>query len=230
MLGFPGYLDALLYAGVTTVHDLGNMLPYVQQLKQEITAGRLRGPRVFMVGGLVDGPRPVWPPLSFSLTAPEQAPGIVRSMQAGGADNIKAYVGLTEPLVAALVRAAAADSLRVIADLGFAKSSPARRESPACARRDTWPVREITFSSGDGTSPDGVLYVPTGAPKRSSKCECSPMKSRASCPVQALVPRIAGSPSACTYHAAFGPLGSESSRTGIAGFATGDSTFGTKVR
>jgi imidazolonepropionase-like amidohydrolase len=122
-LGFAGYLDALLYAGVTTVHDLGNVLPYVQQLKQEIAAGRLRGPRLFVVGSLVDGPRPIWPPLSFSLTTVEQAPGIVRAMKAGGADNIKAYIGLTEPLIAGLVRAAAAESLRVIADLGFANGS-----------------------------------------------------------------------------------------------------------
>ncbi len=58
-----------------------------------------------MMGGLVDGPRPIRPPRPFSLTASERAPGIVRWMKAGGADNIKAYVGLTESLVAALVRA-----------------------------------------------------------------------------------------------------------------------------
>jgi len=149
LLGFPGYLDALLYAGVTTVHDLGNMLPYVQQLKQEITAGRLRGPRLFMVGGLVDGPRPVWPPLSFSLTAPEQAPGIVHSMKAGGADNIKAYVGLTEPLVAALVKAAAAESLRVIADLGFANGSDLgiRAGIAAYAHAGTRPMADSTIAA-----------------------------------------------------------------------------------
>jgi imidazolonepropionase-like amidohydrolase len=149
MLGFAGYLDALLYAGVTTVHDLGNVLPYVQQLKQEINAGRLRGPRLFIVGGLVDGPRPIWPPLSFSLTAVEQAPTIVKQMKAGGADNIKGYVGLTEPLLAGLARAAAAESLRVIADLGFANGSDmgVRAGIVAYAHAGTRPMADSTIAA-----------------------------------------------------------------------------------
>ncbi len=123
MLGIAGYLDALLYAGVTTVHDLGNVLPYVQQVKQEIGAGRLRGPRLYMVGSLVDGPNPLWPPLSFALSSVDQAPGFVRQLKRGGADDIKGYIGLQEPMLSGLVRAAAAESLRVIADLGFANGS-----------------------------------------------------------------------------------------------------------
>lgn len=117
-LAFPRYLNALLYAGVTTVHDVGNTLPYVQQMKQEIAAGRLTGPRIFMAGALVDGPDPVWPPISISMVSEAQAPGIVKMMKGSGADAIKAYVGLSERQLAAVVRAAAAESLRVIADLG----------------------------------------------------------------------------------------------------------------
>ena len=118
LLAFPRYLNALLYAGVTTVHDVGNALPYIQQLKQEIAAGRLRGPRVFMVGALVDGADPVWPPISISMVSEAQAASIVKQMKGSGADAIKAYVGLSERQLAAVVRAAAAESLRVIADLG----------------------------------------------------------------------------------------------------------------
>ena len=123
MLAFPRYLDALLYAGVTTVQDVGNVLPYVQQMQQEIAAGRLMGPRLYMVGGLVDGADPVWPPISFSLVSVAQAPGIVRQMKLAGANAIKAYVGLSERALGALVRAAAAESLRVIADLGGSNGS-----------------------------------------------------------------------------------------------------------
>ena len=55
LLGYPRYLDALLYAGVTTAMDVGNVLPYVQQLRREIAAGRLVGPRLYMAGALIDG-------------------------------------------------------------------------------------------------------------------------------------------------------------------------------
>ena len=36
MLGYQRYLNSLLYAGVTTVFDAGNNLPYIQQMHQEI--------------------------------------------------------------------------------------------------------------------------------------------------------------------------------------------------
>ena len=123
MLGYPRYMHALLYAGITTVHDMGNALPYVEQLKQETSAGRIAGPRIFMVGGLVDGADPLWPDISFSLVSTDQAPGIVRKMKSSGADAIKAYIGLSERLLTALVRAAAADSMRVVADLGASNGS-----------------------------------------------------------------------------------------------------------
>ena len=38
LLGYQTRLNALLYAGVTTVFDTGNMLPFVQQLRQAIEA------------------------------------------------------------------------------------------------------------------------------------------------------------------------------------------------
>ncbi len=62
MLGYRRYLNALLHAGVTTVFDAGNVLPFIQQIRAEIEAGRLPGPRVYMAGPLVDGPVPIWPP------------------------------------------------------------------------------------------------------------------------------------------------------------------------
>ncbi len=62
MLGYRRYLNALLHAGVTTVFDAGNVLPFIQQIQAEIEAGRLPGPRVYMAGPLVDGPVPIWPP------------------------------------------------------------------------------------------------------------------------------------------------------------------------
>lgn len=149
MLGFPRYMNALLCAGITTVHDLGNSLPYVQQLKQETSAGRLIGPRILMVGGLVDGADPVWPPISFALVSTDQAQGIVRQMKRSGADAIKAYVGLSERLLTALVRAAAADSMRVVADLGASNGSDwgIRAGIAAYAHAPTSPLSDATIGT-----------------------------------------------------------------------------------
>jgi imidazolonepropionase-like amidohydrolase len=56
ILGYQRYLNALLYAGVTTVLDTGNVQPYILQLRQEIKSGHLLGPRIYCAGALIDGP------------------------------------------------------------------------------------------------------------------------------------------------------------------------------
>jgi len=118
MLGYQRYLNALLYAGVTTVLDTGDVLPFIQQIKQEAAAGRLASPTIKMAGPLIDGPDPIWPPLSFSVSAASQMPGIVKLLKESQVDVIKGYGGLSEPLLAALVRSAKADGLRVFVDAG----------------------------------------------------------------------------------------------------------------
>ena len=77
MLGYQRYLNALLYAGVTTVLDTGNVLPYIQQIKQEVSARRIAGPAIHMAGPLIDGADPAWPPLSMAVASTAQIPGYV---------------------------------------------------------------------------------------------------------------------------------------------------------
>ena len=67
MLGYRRYLNALLYSGITTVLDMGSVKPWIIQLRGEIAAGRLTGPRVYCAGPLIDGPDPAWPPISVSV-------------------------------------------------------------------------------------------------------------------------------------------------------------------
>src|SRR5947208_16324275 len=38
-----------------------NVQPYIVQLRAETAAGRLLGPHIYCVGGLVDGADPAWP-------------------------------------------------------------------------------------------------------------------------------------------------------------------------
>jgi len=118
LLGYSRFMNALLYAGVTTVMDTGNFLPFVQQLRQEVAASRLVGPRIFMVGPLIDGPDPVWPPISLIVASTSQLPAYIRQLRSAGVDAVKAYAGLSENEIVALVRAANAESLRVFVDAG----------------------------------------------------------------------------------------------------------------
>src|SRR5256886_7025060 len=61
MLGYRRYLNSLLYAGVTTVLDMGNVLPYIQQLRHEIAAGRIPWASIYLAGALVEWPDPPLP-------------------------------------------------------------------------------------------------------------------------------------------------------------------------
>jgi imidazolonepropionase-like amidohydrolase len=117
MLGYQRYLNALLYAGVTTVLDLGNSLPFIQQIHQEAQAGRIPGPRVYMAGPLVDGADPLWPPLSMAVSSIAQIPAYIRQLKQAHVDLVKGYGGLAVPMLSALVEAAAAESLRVVVDM-----------------------------------------------------------------------------------------------------------------
>ncbi|MEQ9270123.1 MAG: amidohydrolase family protein [Haliea sp.] len=116
MLGYQRYLNSLLYAGVTTVLDTGNVMPYIIQMRNEIAAGRLTGPRIYSVGALVDGPDPAWPPLAFALSSAAQIPGIVEQLAANGVDAIKAYGGLSVPQLRDLVAEGKKTDLPVIVD------------------------------------------------------------------------------------------------------------------
>jgi imidazolonepropionase-like amidohydrolase len=116
ILGYRRYLNSLLYAGVTAVFDAGNVLPYVQQMHQEIEAGRLTGPRIYFAGPLIEGADPVWPPLSYAVSSVAQIPAYVSQLKSAGVHVIKAYGGLSLMQLGVLVQEASKDSLGVIVD------------------------------------------------------------------------------------------------------------------
>jgi imidazolonepropionase-like amidohydrolase len=103
MLGYRRYMNALLYAGVTTVLDTGNVEPFIVQLRAEVAAGRLLGPRIYCVGPLIDGADPAWPPLSRAVVSVAQVPDVVRALSRDHVDLIKAYVGLSHSVLERLV-------------------------------------------------------------------------------------------------------------------------------
>lgn len=116
LMNFRLYMNALLFTGVTTVLDTGNVEPYVLQLRQEVDSGRLPGPRIYCVGTLIDGADPVWPPLADAVASENQIPRIVRQKQLDKVDLLKGYVGLSDPMVRRLASEGKRAGLRVIVD------------------------------------------------------------------------------------------------------------------
>ena len=66
LLGYQRYLNAMLYAGITTVLDTGNYQPWVLQLRQEAASGRLLSPRIYCTGAMIDAADPAWPDLAYA--------------------------------------------------------------------------------------------------------------------------------------------------------------------
>ena len=116
-LNFGRYLDALLYNGVTTVLDTGNSMPFITQIKEEIKAGRLRGPRVFCVGPMIDSADPIWPSLAEPLSSYGQVPRLIQRLVDNHVDMVKGYAGLSDLHLTALAQEAKRANLRVIVDI-----------------------------------------------------------------------------------------------------------------
>jgi imidazolonepropionase-like amidohydrolase len=116
ILGYQKYLNALLYAGVTTVMDTGNVEPFVLQLRAAVRAGLVLGPRIYCVGPILDGADPVWPALSLAISSKDQVPRIVESLAGEKVDFIKLYVGLSDQLIHAISAEARKHNVRTIID------------------------------------------------------------------------------------------------------------------
>lgn len=134
MLGYRRYLNALLHAGVTTVFDAGNVLPFIQQIQAEIEAGRLPGPRVYMAGPLIDGPVPIWPPITYFTFEASAVWRHATQLADAGVDALKGYAGLDAEMVDSLVQAGADVGLPVIVDLGMRGDYAAAVEAGVLAR------------------------------------------------------------------------------------------------
>ncbi len=123
--------EAFVYAGVTTVNDVGGSLKELAKLRRQIADGEVLGPRIFFAGPIIThaGGYPismveqVYGSLAVSvlgdniatqIESPEQAALEVRRRFAAGATMIKIVIAdiprsaprLTEPEISAVVREA----------------------------------------------------------------------------------------------------------------------------
>lgn len=109
---WPPLLDLALANGVTGVRDL-NSEPFVLRWRDEIAAGRRRGPRIVASGKYLDGTRNGQPPGRRNADTPDEGRQIVRDRKAAGADFIKVYSGLRPDVYRAVLDEAKAAGLPV---------------------------------------------------------------------------------------------------------------------
>ncbi|MGH7654941.1 MAG: amidohydrolase family protein, partial [Gemmatimonadaceae bacterium] len=98
------WLPAYIAAGVTSVRDMGNELPFVVALRSAVDSGRAVGPHIHLAG-LVDGGGPNAFG-AFSATTPAEGRAIVARYHALGFEQMKLYDLLSPAVVAAICDAA----------------------------------------------------------------------------------------------------------------------------
>ncbi len=81
-------LPMLIAHGVTSVRDMGGDWQRIQQLRQEITSGKVTGPRIISPGPFVDGPQPSSASV-MPVSNEAEARQAVRTLHAQGVDFIK---------------------------------------------------------------------------------------------------------------------------------------------
>jgi imidazolonepropionase-like amidohydrolase len=110
-------LKMLLANGVTTIRNPGGPTEQSVALKENVTTGKIKGPRIFTAGRLINDPQI---PITFvekQVKTEQEVRQEVRLQAASGVDYIKLYVGLSPNLVRAAIDEAHHDGIKVIGHL-----------------------------------------------------------------------------------------------------------------
>ena len=129
----PGFIDAhvhlsaympplFLHYGVTTIFDTANPTEWILAQREALKGGKIKGPRLFVTGAIIDGPPERSDPATFAERAayrintrtPEQARAAARNLIDQGVDGIKVYEGLSTDSLKAVVEEAHKAGLEVV--------------------------------------------------------------------------------------------------------------------
>ncbi len=107
----------LLLAGVTLARDLGGPLEQSIKIRDRINRGELVGPRMFVTGPFITRELSGSTETYFQtlIRSPEEARAVARKFLAAGVDGLKAWIGLREEDMRALVEEAHAQGKWVAA-------------------------------------------------------------------------------------------------------------------
>lgn len=112
--GVPAvFLPLFVANGVTTVRDMGGLLPLLRPTRAALADGSLLGPRLIAAGAILDGPAPVHAEVSIAVDTPEAAIAAVESVAGAGADFVKVYTLLPAAAFEAVVAEAGRRGLPV---------------------------------------------------------------------------------------------------------------------
>ena len=120
MTVLPGLIDAhihsldffpqlFLHFGVTTVYDTANPTDWIIAQREAVATGRIKGPRMFVTGVVIDGPdsqpdrRDEY---RVHVKTPMEARDVARDLLRRGVDLLKVYQNLTPDLLRAIVEEA----------------------------------------------------------------------------------------------------------------------------
>ena len=115
-----GFTAPRLYlaCGVTTIRTTGSLEPYADlNIKRQIDAGLLPGPKMDITGPYLEGLEPQTPQM-HGLSGPEEARRFVDFWAEAGVTSFKAYMNITRAELGAAIQAAHARGLKVTGHLG----------------------------------------------------------------------------------------------------------------
>jgi len=116
-----------LASGVTTARTAGSLEPYTDlNVKRLIDAGRMPGPKMWITGPYLEGPRSAAGPQMHELTGPDDAVRTVEYWAAEGATSFKAYMNITHAELQAAVDAAHRHGIKVtghLCSIGFREAA-----------------------------------------------------------------------------------------------------------
>lgn len=107
-----------LACGVTTIRTTGSLEPYTDlNVKRQIDAGLMPGPKMDVTGPYLEGLEPMTPQM-YALRSPEDARRFVEFWADAGVTSFKAYMNVRRADLGAAIQAAHARGLKVTGHLG----------------------------------------------------------------------------------------------------------------
>lgn len=157
---YRAFLDANLYAGVTTLLDTGNKGDFIFDLRSEIAQGHVWGPRLYAVGPIVDSADPYSPAGAIAVVSKDQVPRYIKWLADRKPDMIKLYNSLSDRLVNALAMEGKKYGLRSIIDQWDRDGSTDLTRS-GIAGYAHMPIRELSDDEVTALSQYNVFFITT---------------------------------------------------------------------